>query len=337
MSSVNIIGKSNGAGLSRDLNLLKTALSACGCQVHVTVARSRDSRRRRSWLANWGDRAWSAIRSSFARKAPAPRYDYNIMLEHVWPQFRFDARINIVVPNPEFFDHHDVSWLRCVDRIWAKTQNTRKIFSQFDRPITTIGFDSDDRYDATVQRSLSFFHLAGNSTLKGTQRLINKWSRHPQWPKLVVVIHARDRSVTAATASNIEYHTEYLSDDALRQLQNASWFHLCTSETEGWGHYIAEAMSVGAVTVTLDAPPMNELVTPERGILIPFAATGQQKLATRYFFDEAALENIIDRLKQLGVDDVAQQSAAARAWFQTNKQGFVGRLTSALNQHDQSV
>ena len=69
-------------------------------------------------------------------------------------------------------------------------------------------------------------------------------------------------------------HAAILDDAALRTLQNSHRFHLCLSEAEGWGHYIAEALSVGAITLTCDAAPMNELVTAERGLLVA-AGRGQ--------------------------------------------------------------
>src|SRR5271163_3628128 len=43
-----LIGKSNGVGLSRDLELLAAALSACGCEVTQQVCERRDRKRRRS-------------------------------------------------------------------------------------------------------------------------------------------------------------------------------------------------------------------------------------------------------------------------------------------------
>ena len=41
------------------------------------------------------------------------------------------------------------------------------------------------------------------------------------------------------------------TDAELREIQNANLFHLCPSETEGFGHYIVEALSVGAIVLTL--------------------------------------------------------------------------------------
>jgi glycosyltransferase involved in cell wall biosynthesis len=113
-------------------------------------------------------------------------------------------------------------------------------------------------------------------------------------------------------------------------LQNGAVFHLCTSETEGWGHYIPEAMSVGAVVIATDVAPMNEQVTPDRGLLIAAHARRRQHLAMTYAFDETALEAVVAQALSM---DAARREAlghAARAWFLQNKQGFPARLAAAL-------
>src|SRR5580698_433958 len=46
-----LIGKSNGVGLSRDLELLAAALRACGCEVTQQLCERDDRRRRRSLRA----------------------------------------------------------------------------------------------------------------------------------------------------------------------------------------------------------------------------------------------------------------------------------------------
>src|SRR6202035_3464945 len=103
-----------------------------------------------------------------------------------------------------------------------------------------------------------------------------------------------------AGAANLTVHRGFLGDEALRALQNAHRFHLCLSEAEGWGHYIAEAMSVAAVTFTCDAAPMNELIGAERGVLVGARLGEQHNLARIARFDEAALEAAIERSLALG-------------------------------------
>ena len=116
----------------------------------------------------------------------------------------------------------------------------------------------------------------------------------------------------------------------MKRLQNAHLFHLCPSETEGFGHYIVEAMSVGAVVVTLDAPPMNEMITPERGILVPYSRTGTQHLATTYHFDDAALEAAIAQAIATDTARCGAMGAAARAWYEFERAAFPARLDDAL-------
>lgn len=325
---VNIIGKSNGVGLARDIDLLAHALQASGHQVDVTIIDALQAKRRRSPLAQFATRARLAWGGASAN-GRAIGVDVNLMLEHVWLQYLSSARINVAVPNPEWFDRHDRRFLADVDTVWAKTGYTRELFRALGCSTTYIGFDSEDRYERDTAKQRTYFHLAGKSTMKGTDRLVRVWRRHPEWPRLIL-IHHKDGAAALPSAANIDVRVGYLSDQDLRALQNQSLFHLCLSLTEGWGHYIAEAMGVGAVTITVDARPMNELVSPERGVLVPYRATGMQRLATTYQFDEAGLEAAIDRTIAMSDAECEQLGARARDWFVDNKRGFASRIEAAL-------
>ncbi|KAJ3069833.1 hypothetical protein HDU98_007091 [Podochytrium sp. JEL0797] len=68
--------------------------------------------------------------------------------------------------------------------------------------------------------------------------------------------------------NNIQIH-QYVSYEALRRMQFTRGVHICASEQEGYGHYINEARSLGALIVTTDHPPMNEFVEDRvSGILV---------------------------------------------------------------------
>src|SRR5690606_34092893 len=95
------------------------------------------------------------------------------------------------------------------------------------------------------------------------------------------------------SAPNIRHLLERVDDATLRTLQNSNAIHLCPSEAEGFGHCIAEAMSCGAVTLTTDAPPMNELITPERGVLVNYNRTTKQRSGANYYVDPVDLERKI--------------------------------------------
>ncbi|HEY3808352.1 MAG TPA: hypothetical protein VGL50_00310 [Steroidobacteraceae bacterium] len=324
---IRLIGKANGVGLSRDIELLAAALRACGCQVTLRGCDKPDRKRRRNMLTRLAARLRGRWRGA-GHAVGANGYDVNLMLEHVWPQFLHEAACNVLVPNPEWFDRRDLAFLGSAERIWAKTALAEALFAARGSQVVRIGFDSCDRHDGAVTRELRFLHLAGRSPLKGTARLHALWLKHPEWPTLTIV---QDAAPTGS-ASNVTVHRGYLDDAALRTLQNAHRFHVCTSEAEGWGHYIAEAMSVGAVTFTCDAAPMNELIGAERGVLVAAHDGPVHNLATLRLFDERGLEAAVERTLTLGATHWDATGAAARHWFLDNKHGFVARIARAVDE-----
>ncbi|HKV66351.1 MAG TPA: glycosyltransferase [Rhodanobacteraceae bacterium] len=324
MIRVNLIARDNGFGLSRDLCLLRGALAAAGCEVTVSGIR-RGALRKALHSPNL--RVQSLVRQLAGRTAR--RWDVNLMLERIRPEYFPTARHNVLKPNPEWFDERDRVWLPRLDRVFAFTHHAKPIFEALGVPVTYTGFTSEDRLDAGVVRERAFFHLAGRSSNKGTETLLATWRRHPEWPRLTVLQSPRVAR-PLVSASNIDHRADYIGDDELKRIQNAHRFHLCPSETEGFGHYLVEAMGVGAVVVTLDAPPMNEVVTPERGDLIPYSRTGRQSLATTYFYDEGPLERTIERLLTRSGEELERMGAAARRWFEDNDRAFRVRIAEAI-------
>ena len=329
MTRFNVVAFENAVGNSRDLALVTAALAALGHSVSVTRVGAHARRRRRSEIVAWlaPARLWLGRRRAAGGRELRP--DVNLMLEHVWPEQLHTAARNVVVPNPEWFDARDQALLKLVDHAWAKTRYAAGIFGALGCRTSFIGFDSEDRYDASVPREVGFFHLAGKSRMKGTTALVQLWARHPEWPRLTVV-HSRRAAFEVVLAANIHYLSSFLGDAELRILQNRHVFHLCPSATEGWGHYIPEAMSTGAVVLATDAAPMNEQVGVDRGLLVPARAHGRQHLAVTYVCDPEALERGIERA--LGMDGAERRrlGAAARQWFVENKGSFGARLRDAL-------
>jgi hypothetical protein len=325
MTRVNLIARDNGFGLSRNLKLLHDALAAAGCDVTISGVRRGALRK-----------ALHPVKlcvGTLARRLAgrgAQRWDVNLMLERVRPEYLATARCNVLMPHPEWFDERDRAWLPRLDRAFVLTHHAKPIFEALGLQVDYTGFTSEDRLDASVPRERAFFHLAGRSSNKGTDTLLAAWRRHPEWPRLTVLQSPRVAR-TVVRAPNVEHRVDYIPDAELKRIQNAHRFHLCPSETEGFGHYLVEAMGVGAVTVTLDAPPMNEMVTPDRGALIPFSRTGTQSLATTYFYDEAALESVIERLLATPDPELERMGAAARAWFEGNDRAFRTRIAQTVH------
>jgi len=324
MIRVNLIARDNGFGLSRNLHLLGGALNNAGCEVTVSgIGRGA----LRKVLNPAKQRAQTLVRRFAGRDAE--RWDINLMLERVRPEYLAAARRNVLMPHPEWFDERDRAWLPRLDRAFVLTLHAIPIFEALGLRADYTGFTSEDRLDAAVPRERKFFHLAGRSSNKGTDTLLATWRRHPEWPRLTVLQSPRVARAVL-NAPNIEHRIDYISDAELKRIQNAHRFHLCPSETEGFGHYLVEAMGVGAVVVTLDAPPMNEMVTPERGALVAYSRTGRQSLATTYFYDGDALESVIERLLATPDAELERMGSAARAWFEHNDRAFRIRIGESV-------
>jgi hypothetical protein len=326
--SINLVVRDNGLGLSRDAVLLADALKANGCTVHITPLSEQDEQQR--WRHGRGRRVlFSHWRHGWARLRGDAPYDLNIMFEHLWPLHLPLARRNIALPNPEWFDSKDAAHLRRIDHVWAKTRHAQELFKALGRTTSFVGFDSDNRYQPQIAKAHTFFHLAGGSRIKGTERLLALWRKHPEWPLLTVVQNPSCAQPGVAQA-NIRHIIEYVSPETLQELQNTNAFHVCLSEAEGWGHYIVEGMGVGAVVITVDAAPMNEMVTPERGLLVAYSSTGKMGHATTYQFDEAAMERAVAQALDLSDAQIAQLGQQARHWFTENHHAFAARVGKAL-------
>jgi hypothetical protein len=314
---IRVISRDNGVGLSRDLQLVAGTLRDAGKAVE-TVAYGG---------SGLGNRVRELkLRTRSALHGPVPT---QVFIERVYPRCLPMGRRNLLIPNPEWFVPDWQQWLPRFEEVLCKTRHAVDIFAGLGCATRYIGFTSLDRLDAGVSRERAFFHLAGCSQAKGTQVLLEAWRRHPEWPRLTVVQSART-AIAGDPAGNIEQLTGRMGDAALRRLQNAHLFHICASKVEGFGHVLMEAMSTGAVVITTDGAPMNELVRPDRGLLVPPARTGTLNLAPQYLVDVAGIEKAVEQALALDGERLAAMSAAARLYYEHADARFREDLVAAL-------
>jgi glycosyltransferase involved in cell wall biosynthesis len=286
-------------GLETDYCLLKDALEGLGH--HVTGL-------------SWHERKF-------------PVADINIFLE-VFSSDQFSsARWNWYIPNPEWFTNR-VEELSHFDLILCRTKETERIFQKLKQKTQYLGFTSPDCYRRDIEKDYQkIFHLGGGSYQKGTQNILNLWKDCPSFPDLTVVTHLDLKF--PPQLSNLTLFNHRLSETQLRFYQNQCGIHLCPSEVEGFGHYIMEAMSAGAVVLTTNAPPMNELIM-EPVCLVPFSVSASQKLATRYFVDPQHLYQLILRVLHLPKEDLERISAKNRQIYLKMKKKFHHNLELLL-------
>lgn len=164
-----------------------------------------------------------------------------------------------LIPNPEWWNPADS--LDPFERVLCKTGDAERIFRQ--RPdggdrVRFIGFESRARGAFTPGRQLGFLHVAGGSTLKGTQAVLDAWAQHGVEHPLTVVTFVPG-SFQWPRCSAIKAITSRITDAHLADLLRSIPVHLQPSEYEGFGHVIYEGLSVGACVVTTDAEPMRSV------------------------------------------------------------------------------
>lgn len=221
----------NGCGLQQDYEILKSRLEALGHTVFPV---------------------------QYGKEQPIEKVDVNVFLELVMPQVFAYAPEQWCVPNPEWWLPN--LWGRHtsrVNRFLCKTPDCLRVFeSTSSGRAVYMPFRSQDMLDEGVVAARGFLHMAGRSQTKNTPAIIEAWRRSLVPAPLTLVTSNAEFLKAAAGIRNVSC-VERATEEEKRALLNGHLFHLCPSQYEGWGHYLHEALSVGAVIVTTNAAPMN--------------------------------------------------------------------------------
>jgi len=273
----------NGAGLERDYQLLRRLLERLGHAVCGVPYRSTTL---------------------------PPAADVNVFLEVVTERFFKFAPRNWVVPNPEWWFSGWDPLLPRFDLVLAKTRHCEQLFSAKSECCRFIGWRSQDLMDAAVPRQRAFLHLAGKSQTKNTAAVVEAWR---------LCRPAADLTVVADWMPPKSNHrtrwVKRAEETELRELMNSHLFHLMPSAYEGWGHGLHEALGVGAVLLTTNAPPMNELAAP-RELLIAPAGTHQQNAVPIHKVEAVSVFRAVGRALAASEEKLLVWREEARAGFE---------------------
>ncbi|WP_291984372.1 glycosyltransferase family 4 protein [Luteitalea sp.] len=281
--------------------------------------------------------AGALLKQRWSNGTGRPLFDINFFIESVFPEHLPTARVNCLFVHPEWFRDENLAHLPRLDYVLCKTPSGVAAFAGLPVTCRNLSFTSPDRWLPGLDRSgpLHCLHLSGQSADKGTEAVVEAWSRHPEWPWLTVVRRARRYGGEAASPlpplPNVRYETEFVPDDQLRRLQNGCQVHVIPSRAEGYGHVIGEAMSCGAVVVTTDAPPMNELVEADRGVLVRVERSEPMRRSMRNFVDVGDLESKLNGVFAMSPEQRLALGRNARAWFEGQHRRFENALGAFLD------
>jgi hypothetical protein len=237
----------------------------------------------------------------------------------------------VLVPNPEWINVRSERLLRTIDHVWHKSRLSQDLMA-VRMPGAAhhyTGFTSLEP-SVTVPDYGSFAHFRGKATSRHSAEVLAVWRNNPQFPRLHYQFYQEQADNFEfpewLSWNNIAIRAGKMAPDAYVQALGANGIHLCTSASEGFGHYINEARAMSAVAVVLDAPPMNELIDRECGMLLSPCAERPLKFGVRYQLSEAELERGIRALLALGTDDLETMGRNARRRFLSERDAFVERL-----------
>ena len=172
--------------------------------------------------------------------------------------------------------------------------------------------------------------------------------------KYKVIILSRDEKKTARAAKEIgcDYVVADVSDYSaveravaevikkhkkIDYLINNAGFFVAPSEMEGYGHYINEGRKNGAIVITLDAPPMNELVEDGvTGFLVPFAhkeVYNEHSLSERFYVTPEAIQEAVIKAMSLSEEEKQKMGELARKRYEADTaflQGTIATIARSL-------
>ena len=337
---VRLIVSDTGRGLRRDAELLSRQIRHAGLTPETILCPPRSERI--TWIIDWVDRVKRRLpvllRTILNRlqclvygKGGERDLLVTIHLQRVHSRYVAGRHENWLIPNAEWYSPNRVQYLSLIDRVLCKTQESAETFGKLHPHAAFIGFSGLFPKEVALsnpsERFRRFLHVAGNNRKKGTATLVKLWKAHPEWPVLDLVID--DEARLPVHAENIRVH-KHVDDGAMRRLREECGIALAPSEAEGFGHVLLDAMAWRQLVVTVDAPPMNELVARDRGQLASWTHSRPCMLGHRYFVDADKLGGIIDSLLREEGETLARQADNARQWVLDNHQAFSQRFTGHL-------
>jgi len=322
----------SGRGLHIDADLLETLLVRNGWRVvrevlpRWTVAKTQRSLRIArvksvlpASLATWANLA--QIRWGRRNK---PAVDLQIHLETPAVEWLAASTVNWLIPNQEWVKPQHLCFFEHLDAVLCKSLAALTTFQAYHDNARFLGFSNPavptvTSYDDSLERYRRFLHVAGRNRKKGAQAIVEAWRRHPEWPELNLV--ADDVGMVAPLPANVRLWQD-IDDESLAGLRRHAGIVLAPSEVEGFGHILLEGMLHGGFVMTTDAAPMNELVTRDRGMLLPWQSEQACHLGTRYFVTPEAVEAAVHDVLKTTDALLAAKARRARSWVLQNHRHF---------------
>lgn len=286
--------------------------------------------------------------SVYKEQIPTKTAYVNLFLQEVSPEYAPYAKYNWFMVNQETVT--SVEPLRCIDLVICKTKHAEDLMKQLKEKhglkydIVYTRFTSLVKRDNKPKDYNLYLHSAQKSPYKNTGAVVNCWKRNPHFPLLKGTCfgHCREYELTPFGHtnlngySNISLAEELLPWEEYKELRATAGVHVVPSSIEGYGHQINEARANGAVLITTDAPPMNELAENDvSGFLV---ASNGSRLFTKvtgarsYSFDPDTLAQVVENIRRKSPEQLQEIAHAGRLRFVEDTQFFQEKIAELSSQ-----
>jgi hypothetical protein len=199
-------------------------------------------------------------------------YEVGIFIQEFDINWMDRNKKNILIANEEWTQLNTFSNLRLFDKIITKSTFAKQLLSPYNKNVINCGFISRDRYDSSSSNIVStkslldtkdlFLHVAGQSQQKGTERVFESFNGNCENIP-ITILQSNGYYSSLSKKPNITYIDKFLSDEEITNQINKHSIHLGPSYYEGWGHYVYEGMSVGALLYVTKIPMFLEWIDPD--------------------------------------------------------------------------
>lgn len=251
--------------------------------------------------------------------------------------------------NPDYFDDIDGKHAKRLTGMLHKSKYSYSLFKQTHKNIKHVylGWTSDDAYKDNIKKDYNKVYAQFGAALRRQPELISEiLITNPEFPETTVTQYD-ERGIISfpfpmafRTKKGRNTHhiiTAKLAFDDITNLMNERGIHLCLGMAEGFGHYINEGRSSKAVIVAMDAPPMNELINEDNGILVKPAESlsprdiGQQGAVPLVKANADTFDNAFNKLEKMSIKDREEVGELARCDFLKGREDFYKNAKAFLD------
>jgi hypothetical protein len=316
---VNIIGNHHkGTGVSQDVQILH------GLIVHVFGKETQ-------------------IRHVPHYYPQCPEAELNVFVEVITPSLLPYAAKNIWIPNPEWTYQTWEPYARMVDEIWVKTHEAEKLFAEWDVPTRYIGWTSIDKVQPDKKNFYKAIVPVGKNIWRNPKPIIQAYMRmaqqKPDMYRALPELHIVHRPDYVAlpplpdfVKDKIKLHSEIMPEKEYDELLQECGLCICMSATEGFGHAVNEAMSVGSILILSPIDAFRELTEDAIWVSNSKMTPHPQCLG---HLEDIEVESLVEALEMYtsgGLSWKRTTAALSRTTYEARHRAFVERMEGVLGE-----